>query len=313
MQKPTNYLLTIISLLFLFQIAYGQEEIDIQIIPKWEKGDSLNYIIHKEKTETVNGELVKSNKGSLMAKFKVLDVVANGYKIQWLYQTDFESLGIPEKYHDALKDFSQINVVYRTDQNGVFQEVLNTAELMTNLEQSLKKFFSILKKEEPEMADDMDFAMSQTIELFKDKQLIESIAFKEIKLLHGLYGNYFTSKEKETFQEDAPNILGSIPLSIKSSIWLDNIQADQVAIIKKESEIDEEELKQLIGKIQSQFDLKNKDDLNSVKIELKDRNELHFDLKTGNILKAASERIVDGQDVKGKTLVKELVSIELVK
>ena len=313
MQKPINYLLTIISLLFLFQIAYGQEEIDIHILPKWEKGDSLNYIIHKEKSETVNGELVKSNKGSLMAKFKVLDVAANGYKIQWLYQTDFESLGIPEKYHDALKDFSQINVVYRTDQNGVFQEVLNTAELMTNMEQSLKKFFSILKIEEPEMADDMDFAMSQTIELFKDKQLIESIAFKEIKLLHSAYGNYFTSKEKETYQEDAPNILGGIPISIKSSFWLDTIQADQVAIIKKESEIDEAELKQLLQKMQSQFDLKDKEDLNSVKIALKDRYELDFDLKTGNILKAASERIVDGQDVKGKTLVKEVVSMEFVK
>jgi hypothetical protein len=128
-------------------------------------------------------------------------------------------LSLPDSIQRKLREMTAepISYVYRTDELGAFESLLNQSEVRLEL----LKQFAVLEDEFSEQADRDQF--SAVLAPFKQVILsdagIEQLVAKELNFFHLLYGMGMDSGEHFYYDEQYPNLIGGNPILGKGHLY----------------------------------------------------------------------------------------------
>lgn len=125
----------------------------------------------------------------------ILDSTTEGYTITWEY-------GIPPELDKNSMMFKvaeimeKMEFVYKTDDVGIFTELVNWEQIRDFYIGMLK-----LQLRERKLDEKNQKALDEVLATFQKKEVIESMAIKEIQLLHAPYGLVFSTKDTSVSTE----------------------------------------------------------------------------------------------------------------
>lgn len=183
-------------LLFLFTLSvinaqYNPTTKSVFVRPYWEKGDSFNYQ-QNEKEYQVNktDTLVKKNK-HFDLQINILDQDSLSYTIEWITKPDY-SLVPPTILEDFKTKIGQQRFVYTTNQNGIFQELLNFDEILAYN----KKIVEYLGEQIQNENDKKAFKLALE-KVFGNDDVTTQLIASKINTYHLFYGNNILSNQPE--------------------------------------------------------------------------------------------------------------------
>ncbi|MCO6496054.1 MAG: hypothetical protein J5I50_00175 [Chitinophagaceae bacterium] len=214
-----NVFLLIMAGLF-FNSAPAQINItdsSAQAITYWDKGESHIYTVKKETFRVVGPDTSLNEVSVYEVEITVLDQTDSSYLIRWSYRNGFTNTR-DTILHKLLGVSAQPDVIYRTDETGIFKEVVNYEELRDEV----KKAAEVLKST-PDLIPGMDSVVDDLIARYSTKEAIESFSMKDIQQYHLFYGVSYSMGEELEVELKLPNVLGGQPYDAVMLINLEEI------------------------------------------------------------------------------------------
>lgn len=294
----------------------------VTTISYWNKGESVKY---KVKTSTQSfkgdGDKPKENIGiEYTFDLKVTDSTENAYVLEMKYGK-FIPIG-KRKQKDAIFDKlsslqEDMKIIYRTNELGVFDTVLNLPELKEQLLGKLLKYKEILleKIKDPENRKIYADAFDEVRENLQDIENIEALFLTDIMPLHGYAGLQMELSKAIDIELDYPCI-GDFVLKGTGKLTLNSIvkAADECSFISNEKP-DPAELKAYVKMISGIFFMgeKKRPEISELSISMNTKNKLKMELSTGWMKKVITSSTVTVKDHKTswkKTTVSEYVKYQ---
>lgn len=223
-------------------IAYGQNKVtdtSATVVGYWGKGDTKKLIVKQGKEKNVNGK--SSKEGSAYeATMKVLDETEKSYTIEWTYRNisvDSDNPLMKSLYKMA----EGLKVIYKTDELGIFKELVNWEEMQSYLYKGLDKV-------EKEFGDNQaaKAVVKQFKGIYSTRESIES-TLRDIQLYHTPYGAEYKLNEPITAETQLPNILGGDPFPARLEIQMTVLKPkENYCKIVTKQEIDKERASKII-------------------------------------------------------------------
>lgn len=131
-----------------------------------------------------------------------------------------------------------MTVRIRTDELGVFQEVVNWKEIRDYILKATK-----LLKKETQNIPNLDKIINQVEGMYSSKESIELGAVKEIQQYYTFHGSKYKLGEELSVDMQAANLYGGDPFDMKVTIWLDKLNPDDNNfIIRMKQSVDADQL-----------------------------------------------------------------------
>lgn len=172
----------------------------------WKNKDAKVYLVkHRiEKTRTANQTV--TTEASYEAHIKVKDSTASGFTIEWTYKSLSSPGAIVENTLNSLvKIMEGLKFVYKTDDVGMFTELLNWQEVR---DAALKNYETALK--DPSVKKEFVTALNQVKAVFQSKENTENLLIREVQLFHSPYGTEYGSTGTAV-ETTIPNVMGGEP------------------------------------------------------------------------------------------------------
>ncbi|GAA4138477.1 hypothetical protein GCM10022216_15660 [Sphingobacterium kyonggiense] len=297
-------------------ITLAQEGQEYDIFPKWKVGDVMKYKINKSQSRYLNDSLENEVKSDYIVTLSVLDSFNAGYRLKWSYKFNFKSLGILESIEDPMHNMDSLDLVYLTDSYGGFTGLENWQEVGNTIEKQIDKIRKLADKVNPESTAINEEEFKAIIQLFKSKEMIQALAFREVGLLHSIYGSSYqvgipqSRSEKKNF-----NSLPDNRIVINTITWLDSIDTSkQTILIKQEAMFDPESLNEFITTIQELAKVMDSEtmDKDSIGFSLLDRSNMIFDYRSGIFKCIEFNRVIESTSAEETNKTNDLILMELI-
>lgn len=216
---------TIFSILLFLLSANLFSQINIadstvQVIAYWDNGEKQDYTVIKTKTKLENGDTISIDSVRYEVELSVVDSTANSYTMQWVYKDVFSDNKNPFIVK-TMKTVKGLKVLYKTDERGVYEGILNWEEINQYM-QNQYDLFRDLVKNAPDLVEIIDKAQA----LYANKAVLESSGFKEIKQFHNFYGGAFKLNEIVEAEMEIPTPLSDKPMQTDVSVILSDIDTE---------------------------------------------------------------------------------------
>lgn len=291
MKKAVFLLVTlIVNCTFIF----GQNTVtdtSATIVGYWHKGDRQVLNISRSKESFNNGELSSSASSTYQAHVRILKETPYSYTIEWIYRginTGTEESGLAKS---LTKLTEGLKVIYKTDELGIFVELVNWKEMRDKINKSFDKITKEFGKN-----SEVKMAINQLKEVFSSKLAIEQTLIKDIQLYHSPFGGEYILNEKLEFEGELPNIFGGEPFTGIFYVELSELEPEkhyckleilQILDPVKSAELLAEILQKLVSVTGNTLD-----DNDVPKLDIKDNSEYEVDLYTGWLTRAYNKRVV---------------------
>ena len=190
---------------FLANTAYAKNNDEITYLPNWAVGDSASYKLVQKSTKCkysvtshVNIKVIEKNRAGYVLEWRLADMKCSP-----------EYNELPMETQASLDTLAKIEgekvVRYRTNNNGVFQEIVNVDEIQTAANRSLDVFLNRCPEgQEKEKLKDIRQKMMQNGALIKSPS-------KELASLHSdfICGRSFQNGQTYSAEVQIPNIFDS--------------------------------------------------------------------------------------------------------
>lgn len=243
----------ILLLLILFSIA-AKAQINIadstaQVITYWGLNESYTYEILQSKEKNGEGENSEKDPIRSIVQISVLDSTATSYVIEWRFlKHEIPNIDSIPTLRDLL---NEKKYVYRTNEIGEFEELLNWEEVRDNTlattKASLSLAFQGKSGNETDSLVNSTYAMMESL---MTKEYVEQKVIEPVNIFHTFFGGVYSLNEVIETEIEIPIPafnLGNTTAQVE--IWLDEIDLDNdVYTICFEQKIAPEQLKTLMGK-----------------------------------------------------------------
>lgn len=169
----------------------------------WNEGDSRDLTVKIGKHKDINGKLTSEDITYDVA-IKVIGESQEGYTIEWVYNNITYS-GDNPFVKKLYKTSEGLKIVYTTDKDGMFMELVNWKEVQDHLYGAL----DLLEKEFPE-SQAIRGIVSQFKAMYSSRESIEN-TLRDIQIYHTPYGGEYTLGEWTSTETTLPNHLGGYP------------------------------------------------------------------------------------------------------
>lgn len=286
---PTAIHRFILSCFLLFPLLSLAQNSDIPIIAYWEDGATYTFRVRKMQEKWEEAKITGNEKSGYIAVLKVLDSTETSYKLEWRFKADDTiEMESPLSLFDLFP-----NIIYTTDENGIFIEIENWKEISEILE---GYYQSLMKNSKADFTKEIQDNMNELFQNIHSQQGIEQVIMKELQLLHFPYGHLFEKGAPIEYEEELANFFGGDPISASGKIsfqFLDE-KTDR-CLIKQQLNIPTEETNKLMKGIMQKLKL-NDDELEEAMktwhYNLSDDNSFEMHLDTGLPIKFKSSRTV---------------------
>lgn len=231
-------LTTFIMLIALSAFAQiNMEDSTVQVIGYWDKNEKQTYQISTEKYKYSNSDTTRTEKLLYKVDISIIDSTADSYTINWYYY-DYQFNGQNEITKKLIELYKDMKVVIKTNEMGVFQDVLNWKELRTQINEGIKMI-----KNEYSMNTDFVKIIENIEKKFTTKESIINSSIAEIQQFYSFHGAKYKLGEDIETQMKAPNMYGKEPFDTYVNLWLDEInEEDNNFVLRMNQEIDSTQL-----------------------------------------------------------------------
>lgn len=291
-------LIYLVVYLFSSSVVFGKSKTDdttATVVSKWKKGDTKKLLVKQAKEKITDGKKVKE--GSVFeVNMKVLDKAKDGYTIEWTYHIiDIESDNPLMK--SLYRMGEGLKVIYKTDELGVFKELVNWKEMKEFLYKGLDRVGKEFKDN-----DAVKGILKQFKEMYSTRENIET-TLDDIQLYHTPYGGEYKLNEIITAETQLPNILGGDPFPARLEIEMTVFEPEKkYCKIVTRQELDKEKASKIIfeflKKIAAQSGKPIPKDTEIPVITIKDTSEHDIDLEGGWVKRAYFKRLMESGQVR---------------
>ncbi len=208
-----------------------------QVITYWEKGEKQNYSVIAESIKIIGTDTTSREINTYDVEITVLNADDKSYTIEWLYKniTTNSQNSTVQKLMNITKD---MKVIFKTDELGVFVEVLNWKEI----KDFIQKATSTLRKDYKDIPE-MDKIIKQIEATYTTREAIESASIKDIQQFHTFHGAKYKLGEVLEGTLKVPNLYGKEPFDCDFTVYLDEInEEDNNFIMRATQEVNKEQL-----------------------------------------------------------------------
>ncbi|MCT4580790.1 MAG: hypothetical protein N4A35_05165 [Flavobacteriales bacterium] len=183
----------IVVLLFIAVVGNAQELYNLIGANKvtaytyWEHGDHRTYKCTRTETVFKNGKAKpkKSKLNEYQVRLKVLDTLDGFYTMSLIY-SDY----LPNINAISITKTTDVEVIYRVDEYGVFDSILNTERLKESVRLYFKEIIRV---------NSIAIDSSMVNELLKGDN-IHTLFMDDLAMFHNLYGLQFEIGKKEAYE-----------------------------------------------------------------------------------------------------------------
>lgn len=173
------------------------------VVSNWKEGDNKALTVKIGRQKDVNGKLT-SEDITYGVDMKVIGESKDGYTIEWVYN-DIAYSGGNAIVKKLYKTSEGLKIVYATDKDGMFMELVNWKDIQGHLYGAL----DLLENEYPENQAVKDL-IAQFKETYSSRKNIES-TLRDIRIYHSPYGGEYTLGEWTSTETRLPSHLGGYP------------------------------------------------------------------------------------------------------
>lgn len=209
-----------------------------QVISYWDKGEKKNYSVIAEKIKINGADTTSKEITTYDVEITVLNATDKSYTIEWLYKNITTNSQNPtiQKIMNITKD---MKVVFKTNELGVFVEVVNWKEIKDYIQKS-----TLTLRNEFKDIPEMDKIFKQIEATYSAREAIESASIKDIQQFHTFHGAKYKLGEVLEGKLKVPNIYGTEPFDSDFTVYLDEInEQDNNFIMRATQEVNIEQLK----------------------------------------------------------------------
>lgn len=235
--KHLLLLLFIYTMTTNLQAQINMNDSTVQVIGYWDKNEKQSYIVTHESyrlkgTDTTTRDFTKYG-----VDITITDSTADSYTIDWFYH-DFDIKSDNELLQKISVIAQDMTITFKTNELGVFQEVLNWKEVRDYIFKGLKMF----QKETKEIPN-MDKYIRQVEKMYNSKESIEAAAIKEIQQFHTYHGGKYAFDNEINASMKTGNLYGDEPFDTDLILWVEEIDPeDNSSIICMEQTVNSEQL-----------------------------------------------------------------------
>lgn len=244
--------------LILATISFGYSQ-TVSFMPAWQVGETHIYSFTQVKTKykIVNGEetMTSTDTSTINARFEITEIGTDHYKIKMTKMTKeieellgaFDTINflyLPESYKN-------LDIIYTTNRNGELQGIDNWEEIAENMRLLCDSLLSPMYDEYPILE-----TMMQRIKiLYSSQENIQNVEFKQLGLLHFLFGAEMEVGYTYPYTETLPNAWNpNQPLRAMSILGIDTLMTEQsICRVKRYSYINEKDAKKLVQSVIKQL------------------------------------------------------------
>ncbi|MFW6035008.1 MAG: hypothetical protein ACOCRZ_02000 [Halothermotrichaceae bacterium] len=231
----------ILCLLFISLTVTADGNNLVYFGPQWEKGDTTTYQI----TKTITTNNIKQQDISSKFAVEVLEKNEDGYVLQWTnYDYSSEKDNNATLNNKIMQITSNIDIQYKTDIYGSFQEFINMSEIKEKLKKTADTAAENMSQQEKKIFENI----IKTV--FKTDNQINMLLSRDINILH--YPSfYFYEYEIDSRYEGGvsiPNPWGGDNLPGVIDITADK-KKDGLNIVKVNQELDQNQATALVKEV----------------------------------------------------------------
>ena len=275
-----KHLILLIIIVQSFVSLAQTDTTKVPFVAYWSIGDSYDFKITKVKQKTKDNILVNNDTTAYKLNFLVIDSTETSYTIKWSYKTDFEQMNIPLNMVDAFSKYDTTNVIYKTNELGQFIEIVNWKEISDMMQEVTDILLTEVAKNKD--LDETKFRKIVTplLDIYKTKQGIEQILFKEIQYFHYFFGLEYSTAEPLYYEQELPNMFGGKPIRGDVKLYFESVDFDvSFCVLIQEMKLNENDTKDLLTQVFKKMkinDKKIKKELKLAQFEINDTNRFEF-------------------------------------
>ena len=191
-----------------------------QVIGYWDKNEKQTYTITSEKLKINGTDTLSRERISYTVDIIIVDSTADSYLIDWMYK-DYK-INTDNELMKKLSSLAQnMKVTIRTNDLGVFQEVVNWKEIRDYMLKATR-----LLKQEMKDIPNMDKVIKQVEGMYSTKNAIEAGAVKDIQQFYSFHGAKYVYGEEYESDMKVANLYGGEPFDTHVNVWLDELNPD---------------------------------------------------------------------------------------
>lgn len=206
--------------------AVEDSALDLTVVANWDEDEQVHYLVHKSRTERVDGDTTLSISSTTPVTITVVSDDGEGYILEWQYgQTELtqSSVEVPDPLAALFQSPLEIIVTYATDEAGTYVELQNEERLQAQLMPVIDEMFDAILESGREAGEEFDAEMVETARgmvdaMISDPANFDSLFTQEVQLFHTLYDFYFEDTEPQVLPDLRPNMLGGSPIPSELTI-----------------------------------------------------------------------------------------------
>jgi len=215
----------------------NMDDSTISVIGYWDKNETQSYSFLQEKYKVKDSDTTSKETIRFDVDVLIKDSTSKSYTIVWTYKnvnTQTEN----ELTNKFINLFNNMSVIFKTDEMGSFQEVVNWKEIRTQINDALE----LLRKEYKDISK-IEEITRQISSKFNTKEAIESLAIKEILQTYTFHGGKYKLNEVLTGKEKMANLYGGEPFDSNFEIEFSTIDtSNSSGVISYTLDVDKKQL-----------------------------------------------------------------------
>jgi hypothetical protein len=145
----------------------------------------------------------------------------------------FDSFELPASSRAKYPEFENTDVLYRTDEFGAFMGIENWQDI-SNMMHVLVNELMVLKSNDPDL-EKLKTTLEPLLSVYKSRNGIEQLVFKELLMMHFPYGKQYTKGEFYNYEEKLPIMINTEPATGNGIIFirLANEKAQRCELVQR--------------------------------------------------------------------------------
>jgi len=297
--KNLFVLALLISILQGYCKDHGEDSC-VRICGSWEINETKTYSI-KESCKKYRGDKQLCEVTTEYDAVISIDrIVANGYIFKWKFS--HIKVFAPHIVYQKMGELCDgLEVLYKTDKNGTFIELVNYKEIHDCLCRSL----CILAKQFANNPT-TQAVFEQVRSTFSTREAMEATLLKEIKLFHSLHGKNVSSSASKEFKKRVPNFFGGTPFPGICSIEVENFDEEsKICTVSVNQFINEEQAQNNIYRYLKNLSrrmahpIPSKEEIPQIRIN--DSSSISINLLSGWLICATNNELISTGSIRQKT------------
>lgn len=311
----------LLSLLFVSASAQTpppNDSIKVSFVAYWNKGDVYKFRVTKIQKRWKGLKLTRNQNNSYIARFEVIDSTSKSYKIKWRYKNQLaNNLAIPKKLQERFEKYKFKEVIYTTDELGAFQGIENWKELGTAMQEFVKETTKhLLPSLEPAAQTKFRQAMLQLLTMYKSKEALEQLVFKEIAYIHSPFGAEYNTADSVQYEDQLPNLIGGSPIKADASVHFAKVDTTEGrCTMIQQLKLNPDDSKRMIKDFFRKMGLMNEEAKTALKqalIDITDYNQMDYYYYPGVPVEITTRRDAVFYLMGQKSRRRDIVKIELI-